>query len=211
MTTGGSSKKKSLLKKTFRVEQEVGPLYLGGQVALLHTEHLLACSYADEIKIVDLDTGRSRANITGDGGAISALACHPSKYQIVSASTSLQIHVWDLSSLKESKEEADATSTTTITAIKNFKGHQGPIVSLQYDSSGTMLASGSVDTTVKVWNIENGYCTHNLRGHTQGVRLVRFHPDAQQLQLFSSSEDGTVRVWNLKSNRLVIQQTNKRN
>jgi U3 small nucleolar RNA-associated protein 13 len=57
---------------------------------------------------------------------------------------------------------------------------------------------------VKVWDIENGYCTHNFRGHEGLVTKVIFHPDPHRMQLFSLSNDSTIRVWDLVSNTNVV-------
>ncbi|CAN0277644.1 unnamed protein product, partial [Hapterophycus canaliculatus] len=43
-------------------------------------------------------------------------------------------------------------------------------------STGTLVATGSSDSTVKVWDVERGYCTHNFRGHKGVVSVVAFHP-----------------------------------
>lgn len=67
------------------------------------------------------------------------------------------------------------------------------------DSSGTLVATGSSDNTVKVWDIAQGHLTHNLTGHTGVVLCVAFHPDTGRLQLFSGSEDQTVRAWDLNT------------
>ncbi|CAN0167336.1 unnamed protein product, partial [Ectocarpus fasciculatus] len=64
-------------------------------------------------------------------------------------------------------------------------------------STGTLVATGSSDSTAKVWDVERGYCTHNFRGHTGVVSVVAFHPDPKRLTLVTGSEDTTVRVWSL--------------
>ncbi|CAB1108406.1 unnamed protein product [Ectocarpus sp. CCAP 1310/34] len=64
-------------------------------------------------------------------------------------------------------------------------------------STGTLVATGSSDSTAKVWDVERGYCTHNFRGHTGVVSVVAFHPDSKRLTLVTGSEDTTVRVWSL--------------
>ncbi len=75
-----------------------------------------------------------------------------------------------------------------------------PTVSLR---SGTLVATGSADRTVKVWDVNRGYCTHNFRGHRGTVSLVRFHPDRKRLLLVSAGEDCSVRLWDLKTSALV--------
>ncbi|CAN0052238.1 unnamed protein product, partial [Choristocarpus tenellus] len=63
--------------------------------------------------------------------------------------------------------------------------------------SGTLVATGSSDRTVKVFDVERGYCTHNFKGHTGIVSVVAFHPAEERLLLLSGSEDASIRVWDL--------------
>ena len=72
------------------------------------------------------------------------------------------------------------------------------------DSTGTLVATGSADNTVKVWDIEQGHQTHNLTGHSGIVLAVAFHPNAGRLQLFSASEDHSVRAWDLNTSVYVL-------
>src|SRR5205823_3053241 len=58
---------------------------------------------------------------------------------------------------------------------------------------GRRLASGSVDQTVKVWDVASGQEALTLRGHRLPVRGVVFSPDGHRL--FSCGHDRTVRVW----------------
>ncbi|CAN0520012.1 unnamed protein product, partial [Laminaria digitata] len=72
-----------------------------------------------------------------------------------------------------------------------------------FRSSGTLVATGSSDQTVKVWDVERGYCTHNFRGHKGVVSVVAFHPNPKRLLMVTGSEDTTVRVWNLQEQSCV--------
>ncbi len=57
-----------------------------------------------------------------------------------------------------------------------------------------MLASGSQDTTVKLWDIEAGECLNTLVGHTGPVWSV---PMDANKRLISGSQDETIRIWDL--------------
>ena len=57
-----------------------------------------------------------------------------------------------------------------------------------------ILASGSRDKTIKIWDIESGSCQSTLTGHTGWVTQVEFI-DADTV--VSSSDDGTTRAWNV--------------
>jgi WD40 repeat protein len=58
-----------------------------------------------------------------------------------------------------------------------------------------MLASGSADKTIRIWNPSTGEIVAVLNGHTGGVRSVHFNPDGGRL--VSGSTDKTVRVWSV--------------
>ena len=83
----------------------------------------------------------------------------------------------------------------------SWRPHSNPITCLTYDPTDTLVASGSTDQTIKIWDIENRYCTHNLRGHEGVITIVKFHPQPGKLQLFSASNDCTVRLWDLKQKK----------
>ena len=56
-----------------------------------------------------------------------------------------------------------------------------------------LLASGSRDRTVRLWNPDNAANTAILRGHTNTVSAVAWSPDGTLLA--SASRDDTIRIW----------------
>ncbi|KZZ95845.1 sulfur controller-2 [Moelleriella libera RCEF 2490] len=74
--------------------------------------------------------------------------------------------------------------------IKTFKGHENGITCLQFDHN--ILATGSYDTTIKIWNVETGEVLRTLRGHTGTVRTLQFDDS----KLISGSFDKTIKIWN---------------
>ncbi|KAI1805891.1 WD40 repeat-like protein [Daldinia bambusicola] len=82
--------------------------------------------------------------------------------------------------------------------IKTFAGqHTNGVTCLQFDDN--MLATGSYDSTIKLWNIETGEVIRTLRGHTSGIRALQF----DNRILVSCSLDGTLRVWNWRTGRCI--------
>ncbi|KAF8841161.1 WD40 repeat-like protein [Paxillus ammoniavirescens] len=55
-----------------------------------------------------------------------------------------------------------------------------------------VLISGSLDNTIKVWDVETGNTTRTLFGHIEGVWGVA----CDRLRLVSGSHDRTIKVWN---------------
>ncbi|KAF2969573.1 hypothetical protein GQX73_g4015 [Xylaria multiplex] len=77
--------------------------------------------------------------------------------------------------------------------IKTFSGHANGVTCLQFDDN--MLATGSYDATIKIWNIEKGEVVRTLQGHTMGIRALQF----DDRMLVSGSLDGTVKIWNWRT------------
>lgn len=73
---------------------------------------------------------------------------------------------------------------------KVFKGHSNGIMCLQFNE--TILATGSYDNTIKIWDIETGEEIRTLQGHDSGIRCLQF----DDTKLISGSIDRTVKIWN---------------
>src|SRR5260370_25945022 len=76
-----------------------------------------------------------------------------------------------------------------------LKGHRAGVASLTFSPDGRMLASGSFDRTIRLWEVASGQARAILRGHTDKVLCVRFTSDGRGLA--SGAGDGTARVWKL--------------
>jgi RNA polymerase sigma factor (sigma-70 family) len=76
-----------------------------------------------------------------------------------------------------------------------LRGHTGVVHAVAFSPDGTILASGSGDHTIKLWDVATGRVRATLRGHTQGIRSVAFHTDGKTLA--SGSDDQTVMVWDV--------------
>ncbi|OJJ05689.1 hypothetical protein ASPVEDRAFT_64675 [Aspergillus versicolor CBS 583.65] len=78
------------------------------------------------------------------------------------------------------------------------------IRSIAWNPTGQLVATGSADRTLRIWNPERSqprYSTE-LRGHTAGIEKVLFNP-ARDSELASCSSDGTVRIWDVRSKTCV--------
>lgn len=87
---------------------------------------------------------------------------------------------------------------TTDTQFKNYstlKGHLNKIVALaQLDD--TILASGSYDKTVRLWNLTSMTSIANFTNHTGYVSALIALNLNDQSYLISGSNDNTTKIWN---------------
>lgn len=81
-------------------------------------------------------------------------------------------------------------------AAHTLQSHSAVVSSVSIHPIYTMVASGSEDGTVKLWDHESGEYLRTLRGHTNAVTCVDFCPSGAYLA--SSSSDLSVKVWDVR-------------
>lgn len=77
--------------------------------------------------------------------------------------------------------------------LKPFKGHLMGVTSLSYNPKKDIVATGSDDTTWKLWSVPNGDLIMSGEGHLDWVGGVEFSPRGNLLA--TASGDGTVKLW----------------
>jgi WD40 repeat protein/energy-coupling factor transporter ATP-binding protein EcfA2 len=73
--------------------------------------------------------------------------------------------------------------------------HDSGVWSVSFSPDGRMLATGSADKTIRLWDVPTGKEKAVLAGHSFIVSSVSFSPDGQTLA--SGSWDETVRLWDV--------------
>ncbi|KAJ7108208.1 hypothetical protein C8R44DRAFT_298178 [Mycena epipterygia] len=85
---------------------------------------------------------------------------------------------------------------------KILRGHSGPVNSVAFSPNGALIASGSNDKTLCVWDAHTGELViEPIQGHSGWVTTIHFSPDGTRIA--SGSSDYTVRVWDTRTGTLV--------
>eukprot|EP01127_Copromyxa_protea_P022942 TRINITY_DN8450_c0_g1_i1.p1 TRINITY_DN8450_c0_g1~~TRINITY_DN8450_c0_g1_i1.p1 ORF type:complete len:488 (+),score=108.82 TRINITY_DN8450_c0_g1_i1:109-1464(+) len=114
--------------------------------------------------------------------------------------------VSDLSEILE-KQETDDEGVLTIVyqpqavfrvrsitrCVSSLEGHSEAILAVSFSPDGSRLASGSGDTTIRLWDINTGTPYAECRGHTNWVLCVAWSPNGKLLA--SAGMDKTIRIW----------------
>src|SRR5271169_5757884 len=80
-----------------------------------------------------------------------------------------------------------------------LSGHKDCVRTVDWNITGTRLASGSTDKTIRIWNPEkpDARLSIQLKGHTQSVDQLSWNPTNPD-HLASASPDKTVRLWDYR-------------
>jgi WD40 repeat protein len=77
------------------------------------------------------------------------------------------------------------------------EGHSDPVQSVAFHPTTPVLATGSTDSTAKLWQLSSdkssAVCVATLKGHSEVITSVAFHPTAPVLA--TGSYDKTVKLW----------------
>ena len=80
-----------------------------------------------------------------------------------------------------------------------MEGHQNPVTGLCYSPDNKFLASGSYDSTIRIWDLVDGREILKLEGPNFPIHCVSYSPDGNFLAC--GSWDSVIRVWEVKEGR----------
>ena len=163
---------------------------------------VLAVGGYKEVRLVDASSGSLLATLSGHADYVRSLAFSPDGKMLAAAGGPPQrageIKIWDVSSIvAPGFSPANSARKGGATRLKTLTGHKDCIYSVAWSPDGKLLASGSYDKMVKLWDVATGREVKNLQDHIDAVFAVAFSPDGKYLA--SGSQDRSVKIWNVAS------------
>lgn len=164
-----------------------------------HPDGKALASGGDDNRVIlwDVSTGHTIKTRQGHSNSIYGISLSPDQSQIATAHEDETVKVWNLDRCICTNLDINNPTCTSLTVEKpdhTLRGHTGRVLRVAFHPQGKILASGSTDRTIRLWDAQTGRCLQTLYGHTSWLWAVAFSPDGQWLA--SASYDHTVRLWN---------------
>ncbi|MGH0155306.1 UNVERIFIED_CONTAM: hypothetical protein FKN15_074846 [Acipenser sinensis] len=175
-------------------------------------DNILVSGNADStVKIWDIKTGQCLQTLQGPHKHQSAVTCLQfNKNFVITSSDDGTVKLWDLKTGEFIRNlvtlesggsggvvwRIRASNTKLVCAVGSRNGtEETKLLVLDFDFDGIHVVSGSLDTSIRVWDVETGNSIHTLTGHqslTSGMEL-------KDNILVSGNADSTVKIWDIKT------------
>ncbi|KAL4744400.1 hypothetical protein BDW72DRAFT_199629 [Aspergillus terricola var. indicus] len=153
-------------------------------IIVLSDDGAMLASACSDIQIFDTENGDPLVIIEDLHAVIHALAFSPSN-EILAAGLgpSFAIHMWDL---------------ITGQCLQILGGHRQPVMALSFLGNDDNIVSGSLDRTVRLWNLEHGQTPEALQS---GGTICSLGLSDDELTLAVAYKSGMIHLLNSESGR----------
>ncbi|TIA96393.1 hypothetical protein E3P95_03305, partial [Wallemia ichthyophaga] len=178
-----------------------GDLYIRSVCFSPDSKFLATGAEDKQIRVWDIQKKKIKSLFTGHNQEIYSLDFSSDGKFIASGSGDKTARLWDVES---------NTCLHTFDIQDIIMCDTGPIdsgvTSVAISPDNRMVAAGSLDTKVRVWDVKTGNQLERLTGHKDSVYSVAFSPDGKSL--ISGSLDRTLKIWDLSGTTSAINGGN---
>ena len=150
------------------------------------------------IQDLSLKNGYLAEHEVRDSDFTKALAFSFDESMLAYGSLGGTVKIWDIP-----REEVFRTLQIPESASNDRMRGRVMVMAVAFSSDGKMLAAGSDDQTIRIWDTAMGGTAHVLTGHFGSVKALAFAPSGKIIA--SGSGDQTVRIWNLSTGNTSVQ------
>lgn len=141
------------------------------------------------VRLWDIDTGQQLDVLVAHRGMVRAVVFSPNGQLLASISLDGTSILWDVTTrlgvrMRTLKNPLMPPHSSSVRL---------PVLSAAFSSDGELLATGSWDDKVRLWDVATGSLVHIIR-HTDAVSSVAFSSDGQLLASVSDL-DRSIRLW----------------
>ncbi|XP_065874228.1 autophagy-related protein 16 [Euphorbia lathyris] len=140
------------------------------------------------IKMWDTNTGSLSRTLYGCLGSVLDLSVTHDNRSVIAASSSNNLFVWDANSGR---------------VRHTLTGHLDKVCAVDVSkTSSRHVVSAAYDRTIKVWDLQKGYCTNTIV-FPSNCNAVCFSMDG--LTICSGHVDGNLRLWDIQTGKLLSE------
>ncbi|OWZ21374.1 WD domain-containing hypothetical protein [Phytophthora megakarya] len=150
------------------------------------SQHLASASDDRTARLWDVETAKTLATLGATHRSLDA-ALHTPLSLLEGSSVSLGL-------------DEDGANAAVVTQDSPVETHVGFVSCVDFNPQGSLVATGSHDETVRLWDVRSGRTVAVIGAHQEPVVSVQFHPMDGSL-LVTAGYDGLVRVWDVASHQ----------
>ncbi|XP_048136057.1 autophagy-related protein 16 isoform X1 [Rhodamnia argentea] len=140
------------------------------------------------VKMWDTRTGSLSRTLYGCLGSVLDLTLTHDNRSVIAASSSNNLYVWDVNSGRVQHTLTGHTDKVCAVDVSKF--------------SGRHVVSAAYDRTIKIWDLQRGYCSNTII-FPSNCNALSFSVDG--LTICSGHVDGNLRLWDIQTGKLLSE------